>query len=172
MAQTSWAGHGRELMVGSEIRFTETPFSYTCILCVAYLDFTNNVHLKRSMKPVRYMKPLSFDHDEDFKTLELEFAPAKCVSWHQVFEDHLHSILQSSFLETPHNQHESKIERAKALHLRKIIDGENSHFDPKAIGTPTAAKVEKGRDFLSFIGTGIDDHALQCSEILHALPKV
>lgn len=86
MAQANWAGHGKGLMVGSEIRSTETPISYDSILFLAYLDFTNNVPI--------WKKPLSFDYGEDFKTLELEFAPSKCVPWPQVFEDHLHSIPQ------------------------------------------------------------------------------
>lgn len=172
MAQANWAGHGKGLMVGSETRFTETPISYASILCLAYLDYTNNMHTRRSMMSEHDMEPPSFDYGEEFKTLELEFTPAECAPWPQVFEDHLHSIPQSSFLENPLNHHESKIERAKELHPWEIIDGERSHFDPKAIGTTTAAKLEEGRDFLPFIGTGVDDRPFRCSGIVHALPMV
>ena len=159
-------------MVGSETRFTETPISYASILCLAYLDYTNNMHTRRSMMSEHDMEPPSFDYGEEFKTLELEFTPAECAPWPQVFEDHLHSIPQPSFLENLLNHHESRIERAKELHPWEIIDGERSHFDPKAIGTSTAAKLEEGRDFLPFIGTGVDDRPFRCSGIVHALPMV
>lgn len=92
MAQANWAGHGKGLMVGSEIRFTETHICCASILCLAYLDYTNKMHTRRSMMSEHDMKPPSFDYGEDFKTLELEFTPAECVPWPQVFEDHLHSI--------------------------------------------------------------------------------
>lgn len=109
--------------------FYWNPISYASIFCLAYLDYTSIMHTRRSMMSERDMKP-SFDYGEEFKTLELDFAPAECVPWPQVFEDHLHSIPQLGF------------------------------------------KVEEGRDFLPFIGTGIDAQPFRCSGIVHALPEV
>lgn len=172
MAQENWAGHGKGHMVGSEIGFTENFISYVSISCLAYLDYTNNMHRRRSRMSEHDMRPPSFDYGEDFKTLEIEFTPAECVPWPQVFEGHLQSIPQSSFLGNLPNRRGRKIERAEELHPWEIIDDEWSHSDPKAVGTPTVTKVEEGRDFLPFIGTGVDDRPFRCSGIVHALPKV
>lgn len=172
MAQENWADHGKELMVGSETCPAESPISYASILCLAYLDYTDNMHTRRSMMSEHDMRPPSFDYGEDFQNLEIDFTPTECVPWPQVFEDHLHSIPQSSFFENLHNRHECKIERAEEKHPWETIDDQRLHFDPKAIRTPIVAKVEEGRDFLPFIGTGVDDHPFRCSGIFHALPKV
>lgn len=171
MAQENWAGHGKGLMVGFETSSTENSISYVSISCLAYLDYTDSMH-GRSRMSEHDTRPPSFDYGEDFKTLEIEFTPAECVTWPQVFEGHLRSIPQSSFLGKLPNHHECKIEGAEELHPWEIIVDERSHSDPKAVGTPTLAKVEEGHDFLPFIGTGIDDRPFRCSGIVHALPKV
>lgn len=124
------------------------------------------------MRPEHNMRPPCFDYGKHFQTLELDFTPAECVPWPQVFEDHLHSIPQSSSLEHLPNRHECKIERAEETQLWETVDEERSLFNPKAIGAPAVAKVVQGRDFLPFIGTGVDDRPFRCSGILHALPKV
>lgn len=118
------------------------------------------------------MRPPWFDYGKDFQTLELDFTPAECVPWPQVFEDHLHSIPQSSSLEHLPNHHECKIERAEKTQLWETVDEERPPANPKAIGAPTVAKVVQGRDFPPFIGTGVDDRPFRCSGILHSLPKV
>lgn len=158
-------------MVGSETRSTENSISCAYILCLAYVDYSNNMP-RSSMMSEHDMKLPSFDYSEGLKTLELEFTPTECIPWPRVFEDHLHSIPQSSYLKNLLNHHECRIERAEELNPWEIIDDERSYFDRKAIGTPTAAIVEEGRDFLPFIGTGVDDCPFRCSGIVHALPKV
>ena len=183
-AQESWAGHGKGLMVGSQTCPIEN-LAYASILCLAYLNDDEDmytVRIKRSDYNIRY--PL-FDYGQDFQTLELDFAPAECVPWPQVFEDHLHSIPQSSSLEHSPNQHEGEIERAEEMHHWEPVDEEGEIERAEEMhrwetvdevrspfGAPTLAKAEQGRDFLPFIGTGVDGRPFRCSGIVHVMPKV